>query len=97
MRIDGTTGSQTSLGFNPANANRVATPENGGSDATSTGAQFQPTSDYSSLFGALSRTPQVRQDVIGDVATRLSSGELGTPQARQQTVESILGASPGHS
>jgi hypothetical protein len=95
MRIDGTTGSQTSLGFNPANANRVSTPDNASGDSASAAVQFQPTSDYQSLSGALGRIPQVRQDVIGEVASRLNAGELATPQARQQTVESILGSSPG--
>ena len=94
MRIDGTTGSQTSLGFNPTNANRVGAPESAGSDSSFASVQFQPTSDFLPLLSALGRLPQVRQDVIGDASTRLSTGELGTPEARQQTVESILGASP---
>jgi hypothetical protein len=102
MRVDGTPGNQTSLSLNPANANRsntidslIASPSATSDQAVAAG-QFQPTSDFLPLVGALSRIPQVRQEIVGEVANRLSGGDLATPQARQQTVESILGAGPGH-
>jgi hypothetical protein len=99
MRIDGTTGGQTSLGFNLPNANRVTTPDNATADQSTgdptTAGQFQAGSDFFPLVSALSGVPQVRQALVGDVAARLSGGELSSPQARQQTVESILGSSAG--
>jgi hypothetical protein len=100
MRIDSTT-NQTTLASNPANANRSSTPDSVGADsfandqAAATGS-FQPGSDFVPLLGALDRIPFIRQEVVGEVAKQLNSGELDTPQARQSTVESILGASPGH-
>ncbi len=96
MRIDSTTGSQTSLGLNPANANRPGTADNLSSDQAVSAGQFAPTSDFLPLLGALARIPQVRQENVGEVVGRLNAGELATPQARQQTVESILGSNPGH-
>jgi hypothetical protein len=102
MRIDATPGSSTSLGLNPANANRsagtdnVASDPSAASDPTPGDGQFQPTSQLLQLSAALERIPSVRQEQVGEVAQRLSAGELATPQARQQTVESILGSSPGH-
>jgi hypothetical protein len=96
MRIDSSTGSQTSLGFNPANANRVTTPDNLASDQAVAAGQFQPTSDFLPLIGALGRIPQVRQEDVGEVVSRLNGGALSTPQASQQTVAAILGTSPGH-
>jgi hypothetical protein len=96
MRIDGATGSQTSLGFNPANATAVGTPDTAASGQTTTAGQFQAGSDFLQLMAALGRIPQVRQDVVGDVASRLGGDDLSSPEAGQETVESILGSSPGH-
>jgi hypothetical protein len=100
MRIDGATSGQTTLGLNSANANRVGAPDSGtaaaASDQAKAAGQFQPTSDFAPLLGALGRIPLVRQEVLGEVAKQLSGGELDTPQAREQTVQSILGPSPGH-
>jgi hypothetical protein len=99
MRIDGTTGSQSSLGFNPTNANRAGTPDAaaaGQSTAEQATAQFRAASQFLPLVSALGGVSQARQDVIADVVNRLAGGELATPQARQQTVESILGSGPGH-
>src|SRR6516162_7719813 len=102
MRIDGLPGNQANTGLNPANANRtgtldsVAAGPSAAADQAVAGGQFQPTSDFLPLVGALSRIPLVRQEVLGEVAKQLNGGELDTPQARQQTVESILGVAPGH-
>jgi hypothetical protein len=95
MRIDGTPVSQTSLGLNSGNVNRVATTDGSSADVSTSSEQFQPTSALQSLLDALKSIPPVRQEVVGDVAGRLNNGELSTPQARQQTVEAILGAGPG--
>jgi hypothetical protein len=100
MRIDGTTGGQTSLGFNLTNASRVNTPDNPAADSSTAGpataaGQFRAGSEFLPLVSVLGGIPQVRQDVIGDVVSRLGGGELATPQARQQTVESMLGSGPG--
>jgi hypothetical protein len=95
MRIDGAPLNQTSLGLNPGNVNRAGTPDGAAVDPTATAERFQPTAALLSLIDALGRIPAVRQNVVSDVAGRLKGGDLGTPQARQQTVESILGAGPG--
>ncbi len=97
MRIDGPTGSQSSLGLTPPNANRVNGSEPGAADASpAADVTFAPASDFAPALNALARIPLVREEVVGEVARRLSGGELNTPQARQQTVESILGPAPGH-
>lgn len=101
MRIDTTPGSSASLGLIPANANRSAAADSAATDSPAASdpfaGKFQPTADLLQLTAALDQLPSVRQEVVGDVAKRLGAGELTTPQARQQTVESILGSSPGHS
>src|SRR5579883_3682730 len=96
MRIDATPGRSTSLGFIPANANRSPATDSVAADASAAGGQFLPTSDLLRLSAALNQLPFVRQEVVGEVSGRSGAGELATPQARQQTVESILGSSPGH-
>jgi hypothetical protein len=95
MRIDGTPVSQTSLGLNSGNVNRVNTSESSNADASSAAGQFQLTPALRSLMEVLSSVPPVRQEDVGDIVSRLNSGELSTPQARQQTVEAILAAGPG--
>jgi hypothetical protein len=101
MRIDGTPGSQTSLALNPATVIRSSTSDGISADpfaadqAVAAG-QFQPTSDFQPLVGTLSRIPFVRQEVLGEVAKQLNGGNLETPQVREQTVEAMLGAAPGH-
>jgi hypothetical protein len=102
MRIEGSPGSQSNIGLNSSNVNRTGTLDSvsagaaAASDQAVAAGQFQPTSDFLPLVGALGRIPLVRQEVVGEVAKQLSGGELDTPGARQQTVESLLGAAPGH-
>jgi hypothetical protein len=102
MRIDGATSGQAIPGLNSANANRPGNVDSGtapasaATDQATAAGQFQPTSDFAPLSGALGRIPLVRQEVLGEVAKQLTGGELDTPQAREQTVQSILGAAPGH-
>jgi hypothetical protein len=101
MRVDGATGNQSSLVSNPVNANRPGTSEGVAADSSAfdpsvAAGQFQSSSELVPLQGALSQIPFVRQEVVGEVVKQLSGGDLDTPQARQQTVQSILGSSPGH-
>ncbi len=96
MRVDGTQAGQTSLGLNGPNANRVNAPESAAAEQPAAAGEFQPGSDLRAFLGALDGVPLVRQEVVGEVARRLNGGELNSPQARQQTVESILGPAPGH-
>jgi hypothetical protein len=101
MRINGAPGGQTSLGLNFTNANRPGSADGIGGDASAAYAAFVPgqaqtKSDFQPLVDTLDRIPLIRQEVVGEVAKLLNGGDLDTPQARQQTVESILGASPGH-
>lgn len=102
MRIDGTPGAPNGVGPNPAGLGRSGTADDVAADPSAPAArtvaaeQFQPSSDFQPLAGALARIPLVRQEVVGEVAARLSGGELQTPQARRQTVESLLGVAPRH-
>jgi hypothetical protein len=101
MRIDGAPGGQTSLGLNFTNTNRPGPADGIAGDASAAYVAFvpgqaQPKSDFQPLVDTLDRIPFIRQEIIGEVAKQLNSGELDTPQARQQTVESMLGPSPGH-
>ncbi len=52
--------------------------------------RFTPTSDLAALLGGVRQTAEVRQEVIGEVARRLASGELFTRQATESAVEGLL-------
>jgi hypothetical protein len=55
-------------------------------------SQFTPTTDLTDLLGRLRQTPEVRQETIGEVARRLSAGELFIPPAPDRVVEELLGS-----
>jgi hypothetical protein len=61
-----------------------ATPEE------SNETRFTPTSNLAALLASVRQTPDVRQEVIGEVARRLASGELFTRGATEQTVQGLL-------
>ncbi len=99
MRVNGTPTGQTDPGLNLANANRFGTAEGvtgDGSAAYEAVAAGSSRSDFQDLVNTLDRIPFIRQEIVGEVARQLNAGELDTPRARQQTVESMLGASRGH-
>lgn len=55
-----------------------------------TAAEFTPTTDLTRLIEAARQVPEVRQELIGEVARRLSSGELLLPPASDRVVGSLL-------
>lgn len=75
----------TSVGGTPRRANGTRS-----SDST-----HAPSPELSALLGALRDVPELRQETIQEVSKRLSSGELSTPQAADQTVQAILGTTLG--
>lgn len=70
----------------PAAAQRAAQPAS--EDAGET--RFTPTSDLADLLANVRQTAEVRQEVIGEVARRLASGELFTRSATERAVEGLL-------
>ena len=52
--------------------------------------RFDLTSDLASLLTSVRQTAEVRQEVIGEVARRLASGELFTRAATEKAVEGVL-------
>lgn len=49
-----------------------------------------PAPELVRLLQTLQQIPQLRQEVIGEVAQRLAGGELQTPAATEGTVRAIL-------
>lgn len=95
MRIDG-----SSSNVNWPSLSGPKSLLDNGSDTVSpsppqAGEVFQPTGDVQDLLAALRQTPSVRADVVANVTARLDAGELNTPQAKAETVNSILGPTPG--
>lgn len=54
-------------------------------------ASFEPTSELAKLLTLVSQAPEVRSDVVKDVATRFAAGELNTPDAATDTARAFLG------
>lgn len=51
-----------------------------------------PAPEFVRLMDIISQIPQVRQEVVGEVARRLAAGELLAPPATDETVKAILSA-----
>ena len=71
----------------PTSADRAGAPprEDGGG-----GTRFDLTSDLVALLASVRQSSEVRQEVIGEAARRLASGELFTRAATEKTVEGVL-------
>ena len=52
--------------------------------------RFDLTSDLASLLANVRQTAEVRQEVLGEVARRLASGELFTRSATEKAVQGVL-------
>ncbi len=68
------------------------------SSQTSESAQLDasthaPSAELARLLDSLRQVPQLREEVVREVAQRLSAGELNTRAAVERTVDSILRAS----
>ena len=54
--------------------------------------EYRPAPEFVRLMDIIRQIPQIRQEVIGEVAQRLAGGDLLTPQATDETVKAILSA-----
>jgi hypothetical protein len=83
-------------GPNSANlvTTQTATDKTGAAPAPATPgvSQFTPTADLTALLKSVQQVPQVRQELIGDVARRLNSGELFIPPTPDAVVGGLLGS-----
>lgn len=59
-------------------------------DARLTEETHTPAPELMHLLNTLRQIPQLRQEVIGEVAQRLAGGDLLTPEATEGTVKAIL-------
>lgn len=61
----------------------------------STAGIHTPSDELTQLLNQIGRVPEVRPDLLKEVAQRLAAGEYRTPKARDAVVEAILGSQPG--
>jgi hypothetical protein len=95
MRIDPTNtystspagGSSSSIGQTP-----TAKPLSRDGEVASTGSTngFAPTGDLARLLSAVKELPDVRADLVQDVASRVASGEVLTQAAATDTAAALL-------
>lgn len=52
----------------------------------------QPAPEFVRMMDIIRQIPQIRQEVVGEVARRLAGGELLTTGAAEDTVQAILSA-----
>ncbi|MBA4065272.1 MAG: hypothetical protein C0501_16485 [Isosphaera sp.] len=52
--------------------------------------EFAPTGELARLLEAVRQAPDVRADVVADVAARLAAGELDTPAAAADAARGLL-------
>lgn len=71
------------VGSSPDRANSPGVEE-------SEGTRFTLTDGLAGLLGSVRETAEIRQEVIGEVARRLASGELLTRRATEETVQGLL-------
>jgi hypothetical protein len=89
MAIDGPAPLGSSNNVQPLSSN--ATDRNAPTPpAASQESAFVPTIDLAALLKGVRQTSEVRQEVIGEVASRLNTGELFTRPAAEKTVEGLL-------
>lgn len=55
--------------------------------ASISNSSYEPTTDLSQLLSSVRALPEVREDIVQNVAARLASGELLTPQITQETAQ----------
>jgi hypothetical protein len=92
MRID-PSAPQTSLAQTEIARSTAAI--SAGADAQAAGDLHTLSTDLMQLLSLSGRVPEVRADLLKQVAQRLAAGEYRTHQARDAVVEAILGSQPG--
>ncbi len=80
----------TSEALSAEQTQRVASSASEAKPAAEPQTSFAPTTDLSQLLAAVKQLPDVRDDVVQGVADRLTSGELATPAAAQETAQAAL-------
>ena len=89
--------------INPLTHQQIATPrelrsapnasgQRGAVAVTAEEEAHTPAPEFVRMMDIISQIPQVRQEVVGEVARRLAGGELQTPEAADETVQAILSA-----
>lgn len=53
-------------------------------------SRFAPTEDLARWLATARQVPEVRQELVGEVARRLAAGELTTRAAAERVVQSLL-------
>ncbi len=69
---------------------RPSTSTNQATAAPVEGEVFAPTSELAQLLSAVRLSPEVRTEVIENVAARLAAGELDSPEAAAATARALL-------
>lgn len=89
MRID-PTGNPTPPAAAPA-ARATSRPAEGTVSAGANGAEgFEVTGELASLLAAVRRAPEVRADVVAEIAARAAAGEFNTPEAAADAAKAML-------
>jgi hypothetical protein len=83
MRVEPSTGPTPPPPAGPKPASRSSAP-------AAEAEEFAPTGELARLLEAVRGTPDVRADVVADVAARLAAGELDTPAAAAGAARGLL-------
>lgn len=75
----------------PTSGTTVRSADKAGEGAAPAAAGgFAPTGELARLIAIASSAPEVRTDLVADVAKRLAAGEFDTPQAATDTARAML-------
>ena len=58
-------------------------------------SKFTPTVDLAKLLDAVRKTPDVRTDVVDEVASRVAAGDLNTPDAAKEAAAAFYNSVDG--
>ncbi len=90
MRID-STGNPVPPAPTPATRAGARTTEStSGASAAGGTEAFEVTGELASLLAAVRRAPDVRADVVREVAARAAAGEFNTPEAAADAAKKLL-------
>ncbi len=76
----------------PANSSPVRSADKAGDGAPAAAAAggFEPTGELARLISIASNAPEVRADLVANVAQRLAAGEFDSPEAAAATARAML-------